>query len=159
MLQSPAIKYSPLLNDCRLLIQQLSNPLVSHTYREKNMVADQLAHFGMDLSGSNITFLANHPQFIIQHLMEDKKGHRKPRMGSTTNTTMYGSTHTFCTMLDVRSTSTASNISFHHQPLHNISNTTRHSVARQNSVVTYIPSTFCNAGVNHGCPSIERVSV
>lgn len=29
-LQTPAINYSPLLNDCKFLIQQLSNPLVSH---------------------------------------------------------------------------------------------------------------------------------
>lgn len=48
-LQNNTSIHSPLLLDCRLLIQQLSSPQLNHTYREQNIVADKLAHFGMEL--------------------------------------------------------------------------------------------------------------
>lgn len=57
MLQSHTTIYSRIINDCRYLIHHLGDPSVIHTYREKNTVADQLAHFGMELMENNITFL------------------------------------------------------------------------------------------------------
>lgn len=53
----------PLVHDCRFLIRQLHNPKITHIYREQNMVADRLAHFGSDLTGSNITFFEQTPLF------------------------------------------------------------------------------------------------
>ncbi|XP_009781304.1 uncharacterized protein [Nicotiana sylvestris] len=60
--------------DCSFHIHQLNNPPLSHTYRDQNIVADKLAHFGMELEGTPITFFADPPHFIWKDLLNDKYG-------------------------------------------------------------------------------------
>lgn len=59
---------SAILFECRFLIHQLNSPPLSHTYREQNIVADKLAHFGMELEGTPITFFADPPHFSSLHI-------------------------------------------------------------------------------------------
>ncbi|XP_019240701.1 PREDICTED: uncharacterized protein LOC109221883 [Nicotiana attenuata] len=70
---------SHLITDCRSLLHQLYDPPVKHTYMEQNIVADRLAHFGSNLTGSNITFFAKPPPFLWDVLTEDRMGMHRQR--------------------------------------------------------------------------------
>nr|XP_033513742.1 uncharacterized protein LOC117278376 [Nicotiana tomentosiformis] len=48
-----------------------------------NTVADQLAHFGMELMGSNITFLEQPPPFVMANVEADKLGYLRSRHSSS----------------------------------------------------------------------------
>lgn len=96
---------SPILLDCRFLIQQLSSPQLRHTYREQNIVPDKLAYFGMELEGTTITFFADPPHFIWQDLLHDKHGYGKIRRVTKSNTFCMDSTHSFGTHTEAPSTS------------------------------------------------------
>ncbi|OIT05027.1 putative ribonuclease h protein, partial [Nicotiana attenuata] len=68
------------INDCRLLLRQLGDPLLQHTYREANMVADGLAKYGTQLScSSGLKLFDTPPPFAYQDFHSDKVGTAKRR--------------------------------------------------------------------------------
>lgn len=42
--------YNPIIHDCRYLIRILGNPIIHHSYREQNKVADTMANVGAKIS-------------------------------------------------------------------------------------------------------------
>lgn len=67
--------YNNIILDCRDLFQQLENPPITHSYRETNRVADQLAKEGAGLTTSNSTLFWEAPPLSIhQALVADKEG-------------------------------------------------------------------------------------
>ncbi|KAK4360327.1 hypothetical protein RND71_019279 [Anisodus tanguticus] len=74
ILQELSLIHLHTIDNCRSLLRQLHDPLIRHSYREFNMVADRLAHFGTEISGSNITFLAEPLPFVLELLQKDRDG-------------------------------------------------------------------------------------
>ena len=56
----------PLLSDCRNLVQDFSNPIVKHVFREANQCADALANLGLHLD-SFVTFV--NPPLVVENLL------------------------------------------------------------------------------------------
>nr|XP_009769690.1 PREDICTED: uncharacterized protein LOC104220504 [Nicotiana sylvestris] len=133
----------------RFLIRQLSDPKVSHIYREQNIVADGLEH----LSTRNITFLADPPPFIIDHLLKDQQGNiskQRPSVAIGVHTQI----NKFCQPLDGPSSSngcSSSSINITDVPMYYSIATSPFSsttiitdVARHHTGGSPLPSTFCN---------------
>jgi hypothetical protein len=56
-----------LLFDCRNLLQDFTNPVVWHVFREANQCADALAKIGLHLSSSFVTFVDPPP--VVEDLL------------------------------------------------------------------------------------------
>lgn len=113
LLHTNTTPHSSLLNDCRFLIRQLHKPKVSYIYRENNTVADGLAHFGMALSGSNITFLSSPPPIILNQLQQDQQ-HNLPMQGPGVTFGVPQHMHSFCQPSDRPSSNNACSSSSSH---------------------------------------------
>ncbi|MCE3051856.1 hypothetical protein HAX54_051068 [Datura stramonium] len=50
ILNTTSTKYSSITSDCTDLLDELSDPVLSHIYRESNNVADILAHYGQTMA-------------------------------------------------------------------------------------------------------------
>lgn len=60
LIQHDHPQYTHLIHDYMWLLQQLGDPILSHTYREANMVADALAKNGSQLTPGGNTHLFDH---------------------------------------------------------------------------------------------------
>ena len=61
----------PLLFDCRNLLQDFTNLVVRHVFREANQCADTLAKIGLHLSQSFVTFID--PPLVVEDLLAFNK--------------------------------------------------------------------------------------
>jgi hypothetical protein len=57
----------PLLFDCRNLLQDFTNSVVRHVFREANQCADALAKIGLHVSQSFVTF--TDPPLVMEDLL------------------------------------------------------------------------------------------
>ncbi|OIT21644.1 putative ribonuclease h protein, partial [Nicotiana attenuata] len=65
--------YTNLVNDCRLLLRQLGDPIIQHIYREANMVADGLAKYGTQLPcNSRLQLFDTTLPFVYNDFQSDK---------------------------------------------------------------------------------------
>lgn len=65
LLHDNNIIYANLLTDCRHLLGQLHDPIVSHAYREKNKLADQLTKSESFLEGTLLCRFFNNHHFLL----------------------------------------------------------------------------------------------
>ncbi|KAK6804968.1 hypothetical protein RDI58_002752 [Solanum bulbocastanum] len=67
--------YDIIISDCRSLLRKLQNPVVRHSFRQGNYVADILAKQGSKLTNyDKTTLLQSLPDSIKDQLAKDKNG-------------------------------------------------------------------------------------
>ncbi|MCD7473061.1 hypothetical protein HAX54_014646 [Datura stramonium] len=85
LLQSTNFTHSNILHDYRLLLQQHNSPSISHTYREANGVADNLAKLGCSTNFfDEVVILIHGPAFTPAGLAKDQQRKYQHRIISST---------------------------------------------------------------------------
>ncbi|KAH0705371.1 hypothetical protein KY290_010065 [Solanum tuberosum] len=75
LIQGEHPTYENILSDCRDLLHRLGNPLIHHTFRETNQVADALAKEGAKMDQINsLLCMEVPPVFVSSKLEADKEG-------------------------------------------------------------------------------------
>ncbi|KAM3379018.1 hypothetical protein P3S68_011431 [Capsicum galapagoense] len=105
---------SPLADEtitlCRSLLKKLGNPVLRHTFRQLNMVADSLCKFGAELPPSiPVTVLQTPPPQVISLLQADRSGVLVTRLiskSSINKLASYGNVFISNLALDVATIST-----------------------------------------------------
>lgn len=86
MLDTNNIRYTNILNDCKLLLQQLGRPSLQHDYREENSIADSLAHYGAKQAITNSCILfVEQPPFVAALYNQDLAGTLHRRLVNANN--------------------------------------------------------------------------
>ncbi|OIT27419.1 putative ribonuclease h protein, partial [Nicotiana attenuata] len=77
LLPSGNHKYLHIFNACRLMLYELHMPIIQHTFKEGNGVADALACFGRDMQitqPQDVMLFENPPPFMLTHSFLDSAG-------------------------------------------------------------------------------------
>ncbi|OIT35839.1 hypothetical protein A4A49_64569, partial [Nicotiana attenuata] len=72
--------YTNILANCRYLLDQLHSPIMAHTYREGNEVADGLAQAGCNMDSTDKPFIFEKPpDFVSTFSQRDQAGETRFR--------------------------------------------------------------------------------
>ncbi|XP_075104621.1 uncharacterized protein LOC142178786 [Nicotiana tabacum] len=80
MFKAPTMHFTNIINDCRLLLQQLDSLPLQVIYREQNCVPDSLARYGVMHAQEHCLLFGTPPHFAMSFYEQDHTGTLHSRM-------------------------------------------------------------------------------